>query len=122
MKRRLSVAGAATIRKVHLSAIGIALDAQDQQRIVDAEWKISTVDVARMTGIPEYLVRRIGRDDFHRIEVPGRVIGYAAGEFYVADDETTAKRRAIRDWNASHCPPLGPFLAAALEQAGSKGA
>lgn len=117
MKRRLSSEGADALRRVRLSAIQIVLEAASIQRIAEAEFRVSTADVARRSGIREYLVRRIGVDHFTAIEVAGRVIGYQRGEFYVADNEDQERRRLIRDWNASHCPPLTAFLAAAVAQA-----
>lgn len=103
MKRRLSLAGVETIRSVRLSAISQVLEAQAIQRPTEAEFRVSIVDVARMSGVPLYAVRRMGVEFFASIKVPGRVVGYDRGEFYVADDEATAKRRAAA---GSSFPPL----------------
>lgn len=106
-KRRLSAAGATSLRLQARSAIAIVLDAESVQRPDEEEFTISAVDVAARTGRPEYLVRRIGRDDFHLIQVPGRVVGYGAGRFYVADDEARARRRhANRNGTVDPFPPL----------------
>lgn len=107
MKRRLSIEGAEVIRRTHLSAIGIVLEAESIQQPAEEVFRLSTVEVARRSGIREYIVRRLGRDHFTAIKVPGRVVGYDRGEFYVADDETTARARR---------------LGAALRFAGSEGA
>ncbi len=76
-----------------LSAIGIVLESMAIQKPEDEEIRVHTRDVAKMAGIPEAAVRRLGSDHFTWITVPGKVVGYDRAEFYVADDEAAHRRR-----------------------------
>lgn len=93
MTRRLSAHGVAVIRATQLSAIGIVLDAESIQRPNEEEFRLSIDVVSKRSGIPLYRVRILGRDHFTELKVPGRVVGYKRGEFYVADDEANHRRR-----------------------------
>lgn len=107
-KRRLSAHGVNVIRQTQLSAIGIVLDAESIQRPNEEEFRLSIDDVSKRSGIPLYRVRILGRDHFAMIRIPGRVVGYDRGEFYVADDEAMSHRRQART-QASRNGTVDPF-------------
>lgn len=97
MKRRapetIQQHDARALRAKRLSAIAIVLDAESIQRKKSGEFRLSAHDVADRSNIPVLIVQQLGREHFASLRIPGRVVGYDRGEFYVADDEASDRSR-----------------------------
>ncbi len=74
--------------------VGVVLDSIARRSPDLDEIRIPIRTINAFTKIPVSALRIIGRDHFSSIVVPGKVVGYDRGSFYLAGDDGDDRFRA----------------------------